>query len=293
MDSTPIIILLVEDSLPEARLLQEALAEARTVQFDLMHVEQLSQALQRLREGPVDVILTDLGLADSQGLDTFRTLHTQAPDVPMVIMTGLDDEMMAVQAVQAGAQDYLVKGQVVAPLLERALRYAIERYRLVQALEEAKQREKREEELRALMRLSGASTTSVTGQMYGLVPLRESAPERFRQWTQDYRDLLEEAWQRRVYKVEPDISEQLRVLVDQMGVVRAGPRDIIELHTGALEHKIRDVPPAKAQVYVEEGRMMVLELMGYLASFYRTHSVWNRETPPGDPSGRPSQGADW
>ena len=288
MDSTPIVILLVEDNLPEARLLQETLAEARAVDFDLVHVEQLSQALERLREGPVDVILVDLGLTDSQGLDTFTTLHTQAPEVPMVIMTGLDDEGLAMQAVQAGAQDYLVKGQVVAPLLERALRYAIERYRLVQALEEARQREQREAELRALTRLSGVSSPSVTGLMYGLSPLRESAPELFGQLIQTYGDLLDQAWERRLYKVEPEISEKLRAMVDQIGVNRAGPRDVVEMHTRALEDKIGDVPHAKAQVYVEEGRMMLLELMGYLASFYRTHSVWYRDMLPLEPPRPPS-----
>ena len=277
MNATSINVLLVEDSLPDARLLQEALAEAQAATFDLVHVEQLSQALKRLREESIDVILVDLGLTDSQGLDTFTTLHTQAPDVPLVIMTGLDDEELAIQAVQAGAQDYLVKGQVVAPLLERALRYAIERYRLVQALEEASQREKREEELQALTRLSVTSAANVTGLIDGLALLRESAPDLFRQLTRDYGDWLDLAWERRLYKIEPDISKNLRDMADQLGVVRARPRDLVELHTRALQDKIRDVPHAKAQVYVEEGRMMILELMGYLASFYRTHSVWDRE----------------
>jgi DNA-binding NarL/FixJ family response regulator len=282
VNSTSINVLLVEDHLPDVRLLQEALAEAQAVTFDLVHVEQLSQALHRLREEPIDVILVDLGLTDSQGLDTFNTLHSQVPDVPVVIMTGLDDEKLAIQAVQAGAQDYLVKGQVVAPLLERALRYAIERCRLVQALEEAKQREQREEELRALTQLSNASTTHVTGLLYGLSPLRESMPELFRQVTRDYSALLDQAWKRRIYQVKPDISETLRSLVDQIGVVRGGPRDVVELHTQALEGKIRGVPHTKAQVYVEEGRMMILELMGHLASFYRTHSIGYREVLPDD-----------
>jgi len=273
VNSTSINVLLVEDSLPDARLLQEALAEARAVTFGLVHVEQLSQALKRLLEGRIDVILVDLGLTDSQGLDTFTTLYTQAPDVPVVIMTGLDDEKLAIQAVQAGAQDYLVKGQVVAPLLERALRYAIERYRLVQALEEAREQAQREEELQALTRLSVTSATQVTGLMEGLTPLRESVPDLFRQLTRDYEDWLDLAWDRRLYKIESDISKNLRDLADQLGVVRARPHDVVELHTRALEGKIRDVPHAKAQVYVEEGRMIILELMGYLASFYRTHSL--------------------
>lgn len=282
MNSTSINVLLVEDSLLDARLLQETLSEAQAVTFDVVHVEQLSQALQRLREEPIDVILVDLGLTDSQGLATFTALHTQAPDVPIVIMTGLDDEQLAIQAVQAGAQDYLVKGQVVAPLLERALRYAIERCRLVQALEEVKQREQREEELRALTRLSGDSTTPVTGRLYGLMPLRENTPELFRQLTLDYGALLDQAWERHIYKVKPDISEKLRVLADQIGGVRGGPRDVVELHTRALEDKIRDIPHVKAKIYIDEGRMMILELMGYLVSFYRIYSIGYGERMPDD-----------
>jgi hypothetical protein len=118
------------------------------------------------------------------------------------------------------------------------------------------------------------------------MPLRESTPDLFRQWTLDYGALLDRAWERRIYKVKPDISEKLRVWVDQIGGVRGGPRDVVELHTRALENKIRGLPHAKAQAYVEEGRMMILELMVYLASFYRTYSIGYRETLPDDPPRR-------
>jgi diguanylate cyclase (GGDEF)-like protein len=85
--------------------------------------------LERLAAGGIDVVLLDLGLPDSVGLDTFTTVNTQAPQVPILVLTGLDDEALAVQVVQQGAQDYLVKGQADGDSLARAIRYAIERKR--------------------------------------------------------------------------------------------------------------------------------------------------------------------
>jgi signal transduction histidine kinase len=135
MSNKPIKILLVEDNPGDARLLQEALMEAGPAQFELVPVEQLSEALQGLSEKGFDVILLDLSLPDSQGFDTFARAHVQAPGVPIVVLTGLNDEALAIKAVQEGAQDYLVKGQVDSNLLVRAIRYAIERKRVEKELE--------------------------------------------------------------------------------------------------------------------------------------------------------------
>ncbi len=129
MNNKAIKVLLIEDNPGDVCLIRETLAEVRGVRFDMECVDRLSTGLERLAAGGVDVVLLDLGLPDSLGLDTFTTVNTQALQVPILVLTGLDDEVLAVQAVQQGAQDYLVKGQVDGNLLVRAMRYAIERKR--------------------------------------------------------------------------------------------------------------------------------------------------------------------
>jgi signal transduction histidine kinase len=136
-DPAPIRVLLVEDNPTDVFLLQELLADAWTTTCRVTHVERLGAAVQRLAAEPFEVVLLDLALPDSLGLDTFTTLSRQTPEVPIVVLTTLSDEAAAIEAVQAGAQDYLVKGQVEGHLLVRALRYAVERHHLVTALTHA------------------------------------------------------------------------------------------------------------------------------------------------------------
>ena len=127
--------LLVEDNPLDARLIQIMLQEAGGGLFELERTERLSSGLQILAKGKIDIVLLDLSLPDSSGgLATFRKVHAQAPHMPIIVMTGLDDETIAVNAVQQGAQDYLVKGQVTGPLLVRAMRYALERKRTAEQL---------------------------------------------------------------------------------------------------------------------------------------------------------------
>jgi len=134
--------LLVEDNPGDVRLLQAILAEVASVEVELLRAERLSQALQYLNEQKFDVVLLDLSLPDSQGLATCVQIHAQVPQVPLVVLTGLDDETLAVSAVQAGAQDYLVKGQVTGDSLVRSLRYAIERQRTEETLRQQIERER-------------------------------------------------------------------------------------------------------------------------------------------------------
>jgi len=127
MSDWPNRILLVEDNPGDARLLREALKEVASYQFDLEHVERLSQALECLRAEHFDVVLLDLSLPDSQGLDNLATVRDAAPGVPILVLTGLDDEEVAVRALRVGAQDYLVKGQAEGSSVVRAICYARER----------------------------------------------------------------------------------------------------------------------------------------------------------------------
>ncbi|TVQ09599.1 MAG: response regulator [Leptolyngbya sp. DLM2.Bin27] len=135
-NQTPIHVFLIEDNPGDRRLLQELLREVTSVAIHLEYANSLSQGIQHLRENPVDIVLLDLFLPDSQGLSTFTQLQQQERDLPIVVTTGLNDETLALRAVQAGAQDYLVKGQITGELLVRSIRYAIERKRTEQKIRE-------------------------------------------------------------------------------------------------------------------------------------------------------------
>jgi len=140
----PIIILLVEDNSGDRRLISEMLAEASNMTFDVKYADRLQAATEYLGQNRVEVILLDLGLPDSQGLETLRKIHAQVSRMPIVVLTGLNDEMVGLQAVNEGAQDYLIKGQVDTQLLKHTIRYAIER----------KQTEERERQLQLQLDLS-------------------------------------------------------------------------------------------------------------------------------------------
>lgn len=129
MESEKVRILLIEDDPDDVWVMRTLLGDRWDGPFDLVHVELLSVGMRRCAEDMFDVVLLDLALPDSQGLQTFLTMHANAGGVPIVVLSGYDDEMTANKAVQAGAQDYLVKGQVSDNLLVRSIRYAIERSR--------------------------------------------------------------------------------------------------------------------------------------------------------------------
>jgi two-component system, cell cycle sensor histidine kinase and response regulator CckA len=136
---------LVEDNPGDVLLLHETLSEISLVTFILVNVERLSDALKQLQTEVFDVILLDLALPDSHGLDSFAKMYQQVPLIPIVVLTGMSDETLALKAMQAGAQDYLIKGRVSGgDLLMRSIRYAIERKRAEAVLQ------KRERELRTL-----------------------------------------------------------------------------------------------------------------------------------------------
>ncbi len=132
-------VLLVEDNPAEARLLTENLADVVGSSYTLTHVERLSEACTKLADARFDVVLLDLSLPDSQGLETITRVLASAPDIPVVVLTGQADDELALAGVRCGAQDYLVKGEITASLLARAIHYAIERQRLVRSVRDHEQ----------------------------------------------------------------------------------------------------------------------------------------------------------
>jgi two-component system cell cycle response regulator len=130
----PIRVLLIEDNPGDVRLIEELLAEADDSSFVVEAVERLAEGLDRLEERPYAAVLLDLHLPDAVGLETLLQAHNRASDVPIIVLTGLDDETVGLEAMHQGAQDYLIKSDLTPEILTRSLRYAIGRHRTLQHL---------------------------------------------------------------------------------------------------------------------------------------------------------------
>ena len=159
-----VTVLVVEDNPGDVVLIREMLADA-TRPFEVLHANRLSEATAYLEQQMVDVILLDLSLPDSVGMQTFQRIDATAPDVPIVVMTGLDDEEFALETAREGAQDYLVKGHVDTGVLVRAIRYAIERKRYETELVAARQEAEKMNRLKSafLANMSHEIRTPLTG----------------------------------------------------------------------------------------------------------------------------------
>lgn len=149
MRDTPIHLLLVEDNSLDVRLLREPLKQA-PFEFVLTEVGYMREAESRLATNAVDIILLDLGLPDAQGLEAVRRARAAAPRVPLIVLTGCEDELVADQALQEGAQDFLVKGQIETAVLLRTIRYATQRMKAEVEMQKA------QEESEAANRVKGA-----------------------------------------------------------------------------------------------------------------------------------------
>ena len=273
MPNTQIRLLLIEDNPLDARLVREMIQEAPHI--ELVWADRLSAGLEQLDQGRVDVILVDLGLPDAFGLEAFKRVHERASGIPVIVFTGRDDEGASLEALKDGAQDYLVKGQTDSNLLVRSMRYSIERKRLLTHLDEIRLRQERARESRAL---DGISKSTASMHPVAVTPnsmsLRECASARFNALVGEYGKLLDLALEDRSSETTSDISGQIRDLAAQLASLRAGPRDVVEVHRTALtERSERATSEESIRSYAVEGRFLVLELMGHLVSYYRESSA--------------------
>jgi len=139
-----ISVLIIEDNLGDARLIKEMLKEATYYKFNLIEHGTLSEGLEELVNNEINVILLDLNLPDCSGLNTISVIHEKVKNIPIIILTGRDDENLAIQSLKLGMQDYLVKGKIDPPLLERSILYAIQRQKAKQELELSKKKIQKE-----------------------------------------------------------------------------------------------------------------------------------------------------
>lgn len=268
MNPSQIRVLIAEDNPTDILLFKESLGQASNASFHITHVQCLADCIEALKKERFDAVLIDLGLPDSSGLNTFRALREYAQNTVFVVLTSLEDEDAGMRAVQMGAEDYLMKSEVRTSLLGRLIRYAIERTELRKQLEENRDRETHDREVQSVERLA-ISATQVASAMYCAGSLRESMPEEFVKISSRYSRMLDDSLEQRIYKTERSLSDQLMELGNDLGLLRASARDVVEVHSTVLKERIKGVPVVKARALLEEARLAVLELMGDVVSFYR------------------------
>ena len=256
------ILLLIEDNDADAELVRAYLSENSRDTYEIHHVARLADALDALEDLPVDVILLDLRLPDSIASDSVGVIRDQIGEVPILVLTGMDDEVLALQCINAGAQDYLFKSEMHAHGLRRAIGYAINRQR------EAEIRELRRTMLAYRSLTSDSSPTSITARTVGLGPVKQRMPTEFDDCVGSYARLLRN-YVNQMAAAEPKPRESMELLVTRMGDLGAGPKDVIDVHTAALEEAAHEVTAKVHHVLIVEGRLFALEMMGLLVDYYR------------------------
>jgi DNA-binding NarL/FixJ family response regulator len=264
-EPSPRTVLLVEDNPADADLVREMMEESEgdRYRFRIVHSTRISDALGILSRDAIDVILLDLGLPDSSGAETLVTIHALAGRAPIVVLSGRDDDALAMQCIDLGAQDYLSKSEIRPVSLRRSIGYAIARSH------DAEIRDLRD----ALERYRDLSTTA----MQAATPadcgaLRDRAPEAFGDLAEEYTRLLRRHFDGLVVRVEKPRTAMTRI-VTLLGNQGAGPRDLVDVHAAALSRSVEGSNTLKARTLALEGRLLALEMMGLLVEYYRVRNA--------------------
>ena len=272
-------ILLVDDR-PENLLALETVLDDPG--YHLVQAHSGEEALRHLLDQDVALILLDVHMPGMDGFETARRIREREKtrDIPIIFVTAeYQSKQDMVQGYALEAVDYILK-PFEREIVRSRVALLVKLY--WKTAQVKRQAAALEQEIRSLEQLSASSPTAVTAQAYGLAPLRESESDTFDELIQHYGDLMDLALEQRSFKVEHNLSERLRSTGERLGFLKAGPRDVVEIHSTALKRKSSQATPQKAQAYAEEGRLMVLELMGCLAAYYRTFSIGMRKTYASD-----------
>lgn len=262
LEASEIHVLLVEDDPLDAELAQRSVSGGAT-RFVFTHVARVSEAIERFESAPVDCVLLDLNLPDSQGVDSVRQIRERATTAPIVVLTGAEDPNLGELCIEAGADDFISKDDGRPTVLLRSVLRVINRFRN----EQSRQAEQTRREYSA-MSFSGTST-EVTRQLSGSLSVRERlTASAWHQLTRDYMAVVE-AYLRHLVVVREKPTMQMEGLVTRLGDLGAGPRDLVEIHLSALDELIKKVAPDLGNSMTTESRLLALEMMGHLVEYYR------------------------
>jgi response regulator RpfG family c-di-GMP phosphodiesterase len=257
----------VDDDVHVGRALEDVL-ESR---FETLAVTRSADALEVVVARDVAIVVADQRMPGMTGLELLSEVRRLKPTVVGVLITGhadLQDAMEAINAVRVVG--FLAKpwdDEQLLAIMERAANAHVALLHLSQASGRA------ERELRAFETMSSGAPVPVTAQRFGVLPLRDGLPVEFDRLSHVYAEILGLALEQRAFKVDHKISEALHDLAAQLGTLLVGPRDVVDLHVAALKQRMAQATPDEASALAEEGRLLVLELMGHVLTYYRGYRL--------------------
>lgn len=265
IDSRP-RVLIVDDDAAIGHVLEDVLESS----YETQAVTSGRAALEILKreENDVAIVLADQHMPDMTGLELLSEVRRIKPTAVGVLITAhadLDDAMRAINSVR-------VLGFISKPWDEDELlavmHRALDAHVALRHLSRPP-----EHELVVLQSLARAAPTPITAQRFGVLPLRDSMPRQFEEMAAVYARIIADSVDQRNFKVDHKTSQALHDLADQLGSLSAGPRDVIDLHVTALKQRLDQADPREAAAIVEEGRLLVLEFMGHVVSYYRSYTL--------------------
>lgn len=291
-------LLLVDDS--EANLVAlEALLGSQ--EYRLVRATSGEEALRQVLDTDFAAIVMDVMMPTMDGFETARLIkqRERSAHVPIIFLTGMaKDKRFQDLGYETGAVDYLTK-----PVDEHALKaklavfadlfrlrdalqtetLAHQRLRAESAAEHAQMRADLDREQDVMVRrFEARQTTKISGAFHGQQQVRDSVPDAFADLVADFSRCLDMAVDARVHATDHDVSTELQSVASKMAFLGAGPRDVVDVHRAAIAAACKDRPPPKVRVTTDEGRYLLVELMGHLLGLYRT--FYNRRVGPLTPS---------
>lgn len=300
-------VLIVDDEVNVTRSLARNLRD----QFEVYTANSGTEALEILQQQDIAVILADQRMPGMEGVELLKAAQQISPESRSILLSGYSDVSALVTALNISSlRGFLSKPwdiqELRGKLGDAALEYTAifhdesimqDSTELITSLQEQindlkrlidtiqledhndpEQLEKQQQlaeqhtqEVLAFEALYQSENTQVSRQSYGLTHLKESAPAVFSTMVKKYGELLGKAFEQRIYRIEYNISSQLRDIANEIGYLRAGPRDAIEIHNHALKLMAEYQTSAKHHVFHQEGKLLVLELMGYLVLYYQRY----------------------
>jgi len=275
----PALLLVVEDNPADADLIRDELIGDETQpEFSIQSCMRLKDGLERLVTDPPELVLLDLSLPDCRGLETFLRVYRRHPEIPIVIISGLDDLSLAFDAVRSGAQDYLFKGELERSMLLRSVHFALQRH----------ERMRRLNPYLAGPSLQVPQADGKPRRDYHAHRIQGDDPELFTMLVERYRELVELSCKQRLYRMVQNVSGELHGLAMYLCMLQAGAEDAETIHVAALEQLVGQVAPDQASTYVEEAQLLLIELYRYLTEFYRDSALGRLEDTSSDASADPA-----